>query len=180
MRKPLFTSINLIISVALTACGSDTESSASTITLSLLPQTQGVAAQSAALDLWSQITIQEDFRTWPLLPGTTAQQPGMMPHGAFVSLYYSGGDAQAPSAGMTVVKDNFDAQGNLAATTVMSKQPGFDPANGDWFYARYNPDGTVFVNEGGVMFAGAVEPAPGAGCIGCHRGATGSDYLFSN
>ena len=67
----------------------------------------------------------------------------------------------------------------LKAVTIMFKrESGYDPKNGDWFYVKYNPQGKVLTNPKGVALAGRVG-APGVGgCIGCHIGAPGKDFVF--
>ena len=62
---------------------------------------------------------------------------------------------------------------NLDNITVMFKrEAGYDPANQDWFWAMYMPDGMVG-EMGGMMVAGMAE-----GCSGCHAAAPGGDYLY--
>jgi hypothetical protein len=68
-----------------------------------------------------------------------------------------------------------DPAAYLAAITVMFKRPGFDPDNQDWFWARYAPDGSLAMTDGGVAVAGRVD-----GCIGCHSAAGGGDYIYVN
>lgn len=55
---------------------------------------------------------------------------------------------------------------NLEAVTVMVKVPGYNPEAGDWFWVKYQPDGTV--DE-----AGKAE-----GCIACHSKVADNDYVF--
>ena len=55
----------------------------------------------------------------------------------------------------------------LAAVTVMAKrESGYDPDNGDWWYATLS-------QSGGVMAQGKVEM-----CITCHDSASDRDYVF--
>jgi hypothetical protein len=52
--------------------------------------------------------------------------------------------------------------------TVMVKMPaGYDPANGDWWYARYERTGAVQLSAGKLPE-----------CIACHQQAAQTDYLF--
>ena len=46
--------------------------------------------------------------------------------------------------------------------------PGYDPENGDWWYASYDATG-IKVSEQGRL----------AGCIPCHKQAARTDYLFA-
>lgn len=62
---------------------------------------------------------------------------------------------------------------NLANVTVMfQREDGYDPDNNNWFWAMYTPDGEVGM-MGDMAAAGRAE-----GCIGCHAGAPGEDYIF--
>jgi hypothetical protein len=62
-----------------------------------------------------------------------------------------------------------DPAGHLGAVTVMfRREAGYDAANGDRFYAKYLPDGSLDVVPDGTAPAGRVGPADG--CIACHRG----------
>lgn len=62
--------------------------------------------------------------------------------------------------------------GDVANVTVMFKREGYDPANADWFWAMYMPDGTLGQMEG-MTVAGQVPF-----CSGCHVEAPGGDYIF--
>ncbi len=59
-----------------------------------------------------------------------------------------------------------DFQGNLEAITLMVKMPGFNPEAGDWFWAKYQADGSIDA-------AGTPE-----GCIACHSQVADNDYVF--
>lgn len=82
-----------------------------------------------------------------------------------------------------MLKENYPPEGmgdDLAAVTIgIKRAPGYDPDNEDWFWARYNADGSLFM-IGETPAAGAVEPEPGAGCRGCHRSAADGDYIYIN
>ena len=60
--------------------------------------------------------------------------------------------------------EGFD--GDLEAITLMVKLPGYNPDAGDWFWAKYQADGSIDA-------AGKPE-----GCIGCHGGVADNDYVF--
>jgi cytochrome c551/c552 len=49
----------------------------------------------------------------------------------------------------------------------MRKEQGFAPQEGDWFWAKYKPDGTV---------EAAGQPA---GCLSCHGAVRSNDYVFT-
>lgn len=63
-----------------------------------------------------------------------------------------------------------DAEGNFVRKlTIMVKMPlGYDPENGDWWYASYDATGTKVREQGRLN-----------GCIPCHKQAAKTDYMFS-
>lgn len=62
----------------------------------------------------------------------------------------------------------------LDSTTVMfQRETGYAPDSADWFWAKYLPGGELDQTPDGVPLAGRV-----AGCIGCHTGAPGEDFVF--
>lgn len=59
---------------------------------------------------------------------------------------------------------------SIAKLTAMVKMaPGYDPANGDWWYALYDGPGTELKKQGKLY----------TDCIACHKQAAKTDYLFS-
>lgn len=72
-----------------------------------------------------------------------------------------------------VVKAAYEDEGGTEfwSLTVMVKMPqGYDPENGDWWYANYhNAAGIKPVKQGKLYHD----------CILCHKGASETDYLFS-
>ncbi|BAN69043.1 cytochrome P460 family protein [endosymbiont of unidentified scaly snail isolate Monju] len=94
--------------------------------------------------------------------------------------------------GPVIVKRNYGGKGvskatvantperYLKAVTVMFKRPGYDPANRDWFWVKYAPDGSVLKNPKGMALAGRVAKGSAKGCIACHRTAPGSDLVFNH
>ncbi len=63
-----------------------------------------------------------------------------------------------------------DAEGkSVRKLTIMVKMsPGYDPENGDWWYASYDATGNKAREQGRLH-----------GCIPCHKQAVETDYLFS-
>lgn len=133
-----------------------------------------------AQQLWQQL---ESAR----MAGDSAIQThpyeGRPPHGEILELLevqQQIGEAQ----GLVIVKKNFGGDASvqsvlreggeaLASVTVMFRREGFDPANQNWFWAKYDPDGSLQEGNGRKM-AGKV-----AGCIGCHQDAPGNDYVYT-
>lgn len=125
--------------------------------------------------LWERISVQSNYRDYSEWPDHAGLQPGQSPHGVWHRVYGNRAlfdvlplaEATAPE-GSIIVKENFDNNKELRNLTVMSKISGFDPENGDWFWAMYQPDGTVLA-----------EGSPG-GCISCHSGMRSNDYIVIN
>ena len=69
--------------------------------------------------------------------------------------------------GAEVVKEgHMGADGPVSALFIMKKIEGYDPENGDWFYAMANGDGMV--GEQGRMQM----------CISCHGAARDKDFIY--
>ena len=116
---------------------------------------------------------------------------GVDPHGMMLETFYT--DATVDGhAGELIVKRNYGPEGvsidevlsdpgtHLGAVTVMfRREEGYDPENQDWFWAKYLPDGTLDKNPKGMQLAGRVAKGADQGCIACHSGAPGEDYVFT-
>jgi hypothetical protein len=90
---------------------------------------------------------QEEWRMWP---GTQALYEGTEPHGMLLTTYLNataldaltGSTGPLPDGSM-VVKENYMPDSTLAAITVMYAVDGYDPEANDWFWAKFQPDGSV-------------------------------------
>lgn len=79
-----------------------------------------------------------------------------------------------PNVDVQEVYDNPNK--HVAAVTVMFKrEAGYDPDNNDWFWAKYNPDGSLDKNPKGMKLAGRVAKGMNQGCIACHTALGGED-----
>jgi hypothetical protein len=113
------------------------------------------------------------------------------PHGHFVEAI----DGRISVAGrddIVIVKKNFgktkqetrqqiadDPDQFMTSITVMFKrEAGYDSDNKNWFWAKYNPDGTLQKNPKGMQLAGRVAKGKDKGCIACHTAAPGADYVY--
>ncbi len=116
--------------------------------------------------------------------------PGTDPHGMMLETFYSRATIDGHD-GALVVKRNYGPEGvtvddvlgapaeHLGAVTVMfRREAGYDDETGNWFYAKYLPDGSLDANPNGVALAGLVGKNAEAGCIACHQNA-GENYLFT-
>lgn len=115
---------------------------------------------------------------------------GIEPHGFVLQTFFSKATVDGHT-GTVVVKRNYgpagvevdevinNPKGHLGAVTVMyRREAGYDPDNADWYWAKYLPDGTLDKNPKGMQLAGRVAKGADVGCIACHSGADGDDYLF--
>lgn len=84
-------------------------------------------------------------------------------------IYISAG-APYPECARIVKPIYNDTEGkSVRKLTIMVKMaPGYDPQNGDWWYASYDATGTKVIEQGRLD-----------GCIPCHKQASKTDYLFS-
>jgi hypothetical protein len=116
---------------------------------------------------------------------------GTDPHGMMLETFYTRATVDGHT-GTLVVKRNYGPAGveaeqvlaepgkHLGAITVMfRREKGYDPDNQDWFWAKYLPDGSLDRNPKGIALAGRVAKGMDAGCIACHAGAGGDDYIFT-
>jgi len=127
-------------------------------------------------------------------PGRIMSTPyvGQPPHGKILDTL-SGQLTVNGHTGPVIIKRNYrgsdatkqsvanDPEEYLASVTVMFKRErGYDPADRDWFWAKYKPDGSLHTNPKGMKLAGRVAKGAPKGCIACHRGAPGGDFVFNN
>jgi len=121
----------------------------------------------------------KDYTQWAPWPGQgEGAYEGQAPHGAFLKMYLNRKAAANPANPpdrSIIVKENYGKDGKtLMAVTVMFRSQGYSPQHGDWYWVKYLPDGRVD-RKGDMRLAGRVQ-----GCIDCHAGADGGDYLFAN
>lgn len=117
-------------------------------------------------------------------PISSRPYEGTDPHGAVLQTLKTRLTMRGQE-GEVIVKRNFkpvalnevfsNPDNHLVAVTVMFKrEAGYDPNAQDWFWAKYNPDGSLDEVKG-MKMAGKV-----AGCISCHKGAAGGDFVYTN
>jgi hypothetical protein len=117
---------------------------------------------------------------------------GQPPHGAVLDTIDSRLTVNGHT-GAVIIKRNYGGSGvskeavaddpgkYLKAVTVMFKrEKGYDSADRDWFWAKFKPDGSLHTNPKGIKLAGRIAKGMPAGCIACHQGAPGGDFVFNN
>jgi hypothetical protein len=131
--------------------------------------------------LWNYL-VRSKYKNWAPVPGKSdAAYPGDSPHGAFLKMFLNRKAAGSPNSlpdGSIVIKENYSPARELAAITVMYKTRGYNPKAGDWYWVKYNPDGSVAsksTDKGMMRLSGRV-----GGCIDCHSAAEGDDFAYFN
>ena len=153
------------------------------------PPFSGPANVNYASQLWSALE-----KASLVGPGAVQSTPyeGQEPHGAILVVLEQNVSVGGHT-GVAIVKNNYGGEGvsketvandpgkYLAAVTVMyQREQGYDPDHQNWFWAKYNPDGTLQANPKGMQLAGRVAKGAEKGCIACHDGAAGDDYVFNH
>ena len=146
-------------------------------------QTRPTPGQFAA-SFWNYLAKSpSQYKKWKPFPGHEAEiYEGESPHGAHLRLYANSVAVKDPKNvphGSIIVKENYgEDKTTLLAITVMYRARGFDRENGDWYYVKYNPNGTVAktpADKGGKPIFGRF-----GSCIKCHDGAGAGDHVFAN
>jgi hypothetical protein len=119
-----------------------------------------------------KIEARRTYRTGRGTVGLFPRRRGPHPHKPYLKRASAAGSFRPPGGDQIriVVKENYMPDKKLAAITVMYKVAGYNPGVGDWFWAKYTPDGKVEA-EGKSGMADM--------CIGCHGKAKGNDFLFT-
>ena len=118
-------------------------------------------------------TEMEGYQQWAQFEGYPGiQKSKSKVHGKYVATYINAIAARNPTDlafGSIIVKANYAKKdvSTLKSTTVMKRIEGYDPENGDWFWARYAADGEL-THSGKVSM-----------CLDCHFDAD-DDFVFLN
>ncbi len=131
--------------------------------------------------LWAWLQ-RSDYTKWKGADGRAPDfKKGESPHGALIKTYVNecaAADLKKLASGSVIVKENYGPDKKLMAITVMQRSKGYDPDHGDWYYAKYMPNGKIDTTPP------EMKSMPVAGkfkmCIDCHSGAGGGDYGFLN
>ncbi|MFN3168351.1 MAG: cytochrome P460 family protein [Phycisphaeraceae bacterium] len=118
-----------------------------------------------------------DYKTWQTPDWVDGYQPSRHPVPKFVRYYVNAkgmSDIDNPPDGAIFVKEQFDQDKQFINLTVMKKIDGYDPENGDWYWA-------ITDDQRRVTNAGKLDTAWTSSCISCHKkGDGGGDLLFVN
>jgi hypothetical protein len=124
-------------------------------------------------DLRHHITGHEPYKKWKIWPGKGELYKGTEPHGSLLTTYVNdiALDSIKNKKGMSnnsiIVKENYAPNKELVAVTVMYKVKGYNPDDGDWFWAKYSAAFEI-IAEGKVK-----------GCLACHGTVKGNDFVFT-
>jgi hypothetical protein len=137
-----------------------------------------------ASSFWEHITKADPYRNWSFYPPKDGMYPSMRrgltparnPHGAYLKLYGNKTAIQAAREahdrpmphGAILIMENYDKdKTTLLSVTIMYKVKGYNPAEADWYWGSYGPDGTV-IDSGKVR-----------SCIECHGTQDWHDWRFT-
>jgi hypothetical protein len=136
-------------------------------------QETGVSGAGAE-ELYMNITEEDDYREWSLMPGTGMKDPGQGVHGDMITVYVSDvalsaieNKAGSLPDGSIIVKEGYNSNGELERIVLMQKRDNYAPEDNDWFWAAYNASGEV-VDEGRLE-----------SCQNCHAQVKDNDYIFT-
>lgn len=134
----------------------------------------GKADVKFATKMWKGMA---DYQKWLI---KSEMLPGKSPHGKFLKLYYNIVNIDEKPYHV-IIKNNYTPEKKLAAITIMVKrEAGYDPDNQNWFWAKYETDGSISKNDKDMALAGRVAKGMDMGCIACHKVADDNDYVFIN
>lgn len=167
MRRNLFISSIAVLLIGLAAAAYAIHEEKPSETAAVLPGPD-------AAKLYDYITKANPYVKWELWPGKGRLYKGKEPHGSFLTTYvnnhayFSVKDKKGKMTDASIiVKENYTPEKKLSALTVMYKIKGYNPSDGDWFWAKYEPYGKV-------LASGKVEA-----CIGCHAGNKANDLIMT-
>lgn len=120
--------------------------------------------------LWNYISKEAPYTQWSFWPDHQGMQDGRAPHGPKHKVFVNDLALNSPTPplqyGAIQVKENYSKAEELKAITVMYKVKGYNPDSGDWFWAKYSPEGKP-LKVGKPM-----------GCIGCHGTREANDFVL--
>jgi hypothetical protein len=141
--------------------------------LGLLPAlAAGDMPGADAAALWKYISQTSPYQKWGQFAELKGMRSSKAVHGTNVQIWANKPALEAKKAplpdGSIIVKEGMGDDHKVNVVVVMYKVKGFNPEAGDWFWAKYDPDGKV--GAGGKIQA----------CISCHGGKTQNDYVLAH
>jgi len=135
---------------------------------------QTTTIQPTGAAIWSLLKQMDYSKKWRMWPAKTSLYPGKEPHGALLTTYVNipafmaiaGKKGMLPNGSMVVMED-YSTDKKLSDITVMFKVQAYNPEAGDWFWAKYAPDGKIEAE-------GKVDT-----CIKCHGQNKDNDYVMT-
>jgi hypothetical protein len=174
----------MITTIALAGCQSMMSG------MGMIPMGSGTDQEDAA-NLWA--VLKQDNLVGSNMARARVY-PGTPPHGKILETLHKNVTVDGHT-GIAIIKRNYAGPGvsvdsvkanpekYLKAVTVMFKrEAGYDPEDKDWFWAKYKPDGSLHIKEKmgmDIPLAGRVAKGKDEGCISCHKGAPGGDFIFA-
>ena len=120
--------------------------------------------------VWNYISKTSPYKNWGSWPDYQGLRRARSPHGPYNKVYVNNAGLSSKKApanyGAMEVKVAQTKDGQVKDITVQYKVKGYNPGAGDWFWAKYSP-------QGKVAAAGKV-----GGCIRCHRAMAGNDFIM--
>ena len=119
------------------------------------------------------------YNTWKSLAREKKTDDGVEnPHSSVSRTYVNKiatDDAKALPIGSILVREDYDDKGKRKSISVMYRVKDYDKDHGNWYWLKYQENGSIVRDAGNKAIAGKV-----ASCIECHAKANGKDFAFSN
>lgn len=170
-RKRRFDMKKVMIAVLAITCVAGAIAIAHAIHEVIPSESQVVMPPPDAEKLSDYIIKYNPYRAWERWPGKGRLYKGTEPHGALLTTFvnqaasFSIKNKKGMAYDSIIVKENYTADRKLDALTVMYRTKGYSPEGGEWFWAKYAPDGRP-------LTSGKVEA-----CITCHGKKKENDYI---
>ncbi|MCI5224142.1 MAG: hypothetical protein D3924_16100 [Candidatus Electrothrix sp. AR4] len=120
--------------------------------------------------VWNYISKVNPFTDWDFWPDHQGTHDSKAPHAPKHKIYVNKPALESTTPplqhGSMVIKYNLSPADELKAVTVMYKVKDYNPTAGDWFWAKYTPDGKI-LQEGKLKK-----------CIACHSSRADNDYIL--
>ena len=118
------------------------------------------------------------YNTWKVL--TPEKNDGVIsnPHGESSKTFAdktAADDAINLPIGSILVREDHDEGSKRQSISVMYRVKGYDKDQGNWYWLKYQQNGSIVRDSNKKAVAGKV-----ASCIECHAKAKGRDFVFSN